>query len=72
MLGVLSCLSLFAVKRALARRLGFDVGAFFVALFAVQFHIAFYMSRTLPNTFAFILGTFDNFSPPNLIQVLSK
>lgn len=55
-LGAFSWLSLVALKRSLARRFGFDVGAFFIALFACQFHIAFYMSRTLPNTFAFILG----------------
>jgi hypothetical protein len=52
--GSLSWLSLFRLSRAARARFGTLEAAFFCALTACQFHLPFYASRTLPNTFAFI------------------
>ena len=46
-----------SLRRALDKRFGTDVGMAFVALSITQFHLPFYWSRSLPNTFALILST---------------
>jgi alpha-1,6-mannosyltransferase len=50
-------LSILALRRRFSAQHGHVTGALFTLLSAVQFHIAFYMSRTLPNSFAFIIST---------------
>lgn len=56
-LGLLSTLALGHLQRAVARRFGAGTSLVFVVVTACQFHLPYYMSRTLPNTFALILGT---------------
>ncbi|OBT67609.1 hypothetical protein VE03_03727 [Pseudogymnoascus sp. 23342-1-I1] len=56
-LGSLTALALVRYARGLSRAFGPSVGAWYVVLQATQFHIPFYASRTLPNTFALLLTT---------------
>ncbi|KFY63116.1 hypothetical protein V497_02110, partial [Pseudogymnoascus sp. VKM F-4516 (FW-969)] len=56
-LGSLTALSLIRYSKGLSRAYGKSVGGWYVLLQATQFHIPFYASRTLPNTFALLLTT---------------
>ncbi|KFY77325.1 hypothetical protein V498_09375 [Pseudogymnoascus sp. VKM F-4517 (FW-2822)] len=56
-LGSLTALSLLRYARGLSRAFGTGVGSWYIVLQATQFHIPFYASRTLPNTFALLLTT---------------
>lgn len=51
-LGTLSILALARLRGAVGRVWGSAAGAAFLAICAVQFHLPFYASRPLPNTFA--------------------
>lgn len=42
------------VRRGVARRFGRPTALFFAILTCTQFHLPFYASRTLPNSFALI------------------
>jgi len=53
-LGCSVCASFSRLRRALAAELGGDVGVWFCLLTALQFHLPFYASRTLQNTFALL------------------
>ena len=55
-LGCMVCLSLIGFLRAVRSWLGPLVSSFALLLTMVQFHFLFYASRTLPNTFALVLG----------------
>ena len=55
-------LALGRFRRALRRKLGSPTAAAFMLLTATQFHLPFYMSRTLPNTFALILTTVGRYT----------
>ena len=48
--------SLCAIRRPLQRRFGRTAGAFFTLLTCSQFHLMFWMGRTLPNMFALFPG----------------
>ena len=56
-LGLALTASFARLRRALATRLGHSVGDAFMLLTALQFHLPFYMSRTLANTFALGVST---------------
>ena len=53
--GLVCVLSLARLRSAVERVFGRPVGVAFFALTALQFHLPFYMSRTLPNTLALAL-----------------
>ena len=44
-------------RKEVARKFGNEAGVALTIITLAQFHLPFYMSRTLPNTFALILGT---------------
>jgi alpha-1,6-mannosyltransferase len=48
-------LALSRLRAAVQRHFGRPVGTAFIIFTTVQFHLPFYMSRPLPNTFALIL-----------------
>jgi len=52
MLGGLLCLAYFQFECGVKARFGIRVATLTTLLLLVQFHLPFYMSRTLPNTFA--------------------
>lgn len=58
MLGLLTVFSIYAIRTSLSWRYGPATGSLFTFLTVLQFHIMFYASRTLPNTFALILMNF--------------
>ena len=45
------------LRRAVFNRYGRPVGLWFALLTCTQFHVPFWMGRTLPNMFAFLPGT---------------
>ena len=50
--GSLCWLAMCRLHRVLSTKLGKPCGKAFLLITAIQFHLPFYMSRTLPNTFA--------------------
>lgn len=62
MLGIFNSCSLLAFRFAVDKTLGKATGRWWVLLMACQFHLPFYMTRTLPNMFSFGLSTFAHAS----------
>ncbi|TRM62887.1 Alg9-like mannosyltransferase family-domain-containing protein [Schizophyllum amplum] len=56
-LATLACAPLAYLRRAVQREFGRLTAMLFVLLCATQFHMMFWMSRTVPNTYAFVLAT---------------
>ena len=54
---------LVSLRRAVTRRFGRPAGFMFVLLSITQFHLPFWMGRTLPNMFALLPGESSMFSP---------
>jgi alpha-1,6-mannosyltransferase len=55
-LGLMVWFSLVHVRLAISRRYGGRVAFFFCLLLSLQFHLPFYSTRSLPNTFALLLA----------------
>ena len=53
-----NAVGLIALRRAVSRRFGRPTGFMFVLLTITQFHLPFWMGRTLPNMFALLPGVF--------------
>jgi len=56
-LGMLVAAAMGTLRREVSKRYGRAAGVLFVAVSAAQFHLPFYATRTLPNTFALVLVT---------------
>ena len=57
LLGLANAFCLLSFRNGIARTYGRSAANWFVLLQASQFHVVFYASRTLPNSFAFGLST---------------
>src|SRR5258706_9046479 len=57
--------SLCTIRRPLQMRFGRTAGVFFTLLTCSQFHLMFWMGRTLPNMFALFPGVSLRFTPDN-------
>lgn len=55
-LAILAGLAFGSFRKEVSRKFGSDAGAALVIVTLCQFHLPFYMSRPLSNTFALILG----------------
>ena len=53
-----NAVGLIALRRGVSRRFGRPTGFMFVLLTITQFHLLFWMGRTLPNMFALLPGAF--------------
>jgi glucan phosphoethanolaminetransferase (alkaline phosphatase superfamily) len=56
MLAILVWISFVHVRQAITKKFGTRVSFFFCLLLSLQFHVPFYSSRSLPNTFALIFA----------------
>ena len=69
-LASVNAVGLISLRRAVTRRFGRSAGFTFVLLSITQFHLPFWMGRTLPNMFALLPGQFGIYfalssSPPH-------
>eukprot|EP00040_Diaphanoeca_grandis_P028187 m.162173 g.162173 ORF g.162173 m.162173 type:complete len:488 (+) comp31265_c0_seq2:119-1582(+) len=55
MLGLLVCIAFYKLQQSVSRMFGAEAAAMTAVFSAVQFHLPFYLSRPLPNTFALAL-----------------
>ncbi|KAL1671841.1 Alg9-like mannosyltransferase family-domain-containing protein [Schizophyllum commune] len=57
LLATLACAPLMCLRRTVQRQFGRLTSLFFALVCITQFHMMFWMSRTVPNTYAFVLAT---------------
>ncbi|KAI4525912.1 hypothetical protein K525DRAFT_233909 [Schizophyllum commune Loenen D] len=57
LLATLACAPLMYLRRTVQREFGRLTSLFFALVCITQFHMMFWMSRTVPNTYAFVLAT---------------
>ena len=60
LLATLACAPLMYLRRTVQREFGRLTSLFFALVCITQFHMMFWMSRTVPNTYAFVLGAFPH------------
>lgn len=56
-LALINAFGLCTLRRSVSRRFGSSTGFFFAIITCTQFHLPFWMGRTLPNMFALFPGT---------------
>lgn len=57
-LGVFNAAALLVFRRSVDKAFGRETGRWWLGLIVCQFHVMFYLSRTLPNMFSFALSMF--------------
>lgn len=71
-LGLANVLALLVFRRRLGRAFGEGVGRWWLVMLVSQFHVVYYLTRTLPNMLAFSLSEYHPFTTDNLYSTVSN